>query len=98
VPKARYDFIQEKLRPGGKWTLSDSRLKVVNNFSPKFKLILKRAHVKDGEFHDLRKTALSDWFANGMSEYDVIILVVYASFSTTHRFYLVVAEDLVERA
>ena len=55
----RYPLIQEKLRPAGKWTLSDSRLKVVNNFSPKFKLILQRAHVKDGEFHDLRKTALA---------------------------------------
>jgi len=98
VPTARYEFIQEILRPSRKWTLSDSRLKVVNNFSPKFKRILQRAHVKDGEFHDLRKTALSNWFANGMSEYDVMTLAGHASFSTTHRFYLAVADDLVDRA
>lgn len=98
VPTARYRFIQEKLRPAGEWTLSDSRLKVVNNFSPKFKLILQRAHLKDGEFHDLRKTALSNWFANGMTEYDVMTLAGHASFSTTHQFYLAVANDLVDRA
>jgi len=80
IPAARYEFIQEKLRPSGQWTLSDSRLKVVNNFLPKFKLILKRAHVKDGKFHDLRRTALSNWFANGMSEYDVMTLAGHASF------------------
>jgi integrase len=98
VPTARYKFIQEKLRPAGKWTLSDSRLKVVNNFSPKFKLILQRAHAKDGEFHDLRKTALNNWLANGMSEYDVMKLTGHASFSTTHQFYLAVADDLVDQA
>ena len=32
VPPARYDYIQNVLRPKGAWTLSDSRLKVVNNF------------------------------------------------------------------
>jgi len=98
IPAARYEFIQEKLRPSGQWILSDSRLKVVNNFSPKFKLILKRAHVKDGKFHDLRRTALSNWFTNGMSEYDVMTLAGHASFSTTHRFYLAVTGDLVDRA
>jgi len=94
VPKRRYRFIQKKLRPAKKWTLSDSRLKVVNNFSKKFKMILERAHVKDGQFHDLRKTALSNWLASGMSEYDVMRLAGHSSFSTTHRFYLAVAEGL----
>jgi len=32
VPVARYDHIQ-KLWKRGKWTCSDSRLKVINNFS-----------------------------------------------------------------
>ena len=38
------------------------------------------------------------WFANGMSEYDVMILAGHASFATTHKFYLAVADDLVHRA
>lgn len=97
VPVARYDYIQE-LRKQGKWKFGDSRLKVVNNFTRQFNEILNRAACKQGEFHDLRRTALTNWLANGMSEHEVMVLAGHASFSTTHRFYLAVADDLVDRA
>ena len=97
VPPARHDHIQQ-LRHKGNWSLSDSRLKVINNFRRKFKQILKRAGVKSKRFHDFRNTALSNWLANGMSEYDVMKLAGHSDFSTTHRFYLAVADDLVDRA
>jgi integrase len=97
VPVARYDHIQ-KLRKQGKWKFGDSRLKVVNNFTRQFNEILNRAACKQGEFHDLRRTALTNWLANGMSEHEVMVLAGHASFSTTHRFYLAVADDLVDRA
>jgi integrase len=97
VPVGRYDFIQ-KLRDDGKWKFSDSRLKVVNNFTPQFEKILKTASVKKGQFHDLRRTAITNWFANGMNENDVMVLAGHSSFATTHAFYLVVADDLVDRA
>ena len=38
------------------------------------------------------------WFANGMSEYDVMTLAGHSSFATTHKFYLAVADDLIHRA
>lgn len=38
------------------------------------------------------------WFANGMNEYDVMVLAGHSSFATTHQFYLAVADDLVHRA
>jgi len=38
------------------------------------------------------------WLANGMSEHDVMVLAGHASFATTHKFYLAVADDLVDRA
>ncbi len=98
VPTARYDHIQNVLRPKGKWTLSDSRLKVVNNFRRQFNKILRKAGVKKGTFHDFRRTAISMWLANGMSEHDVMVLAGHASFATTHKFYLAVADDLVDRA
>jgi len=98
VPTARYDHIQNVLRPKGKWTLPDSRLKVVNNFKRCFDRILKRAGVKTGTFHDIRRTAISMWLANGMSEYDVMTLAGHSSFATTHKFYLAVADDLIHRA
>jgi len=33
-----------------------------------------------------------------MSEHDVMVLAGHASFATTHKFYLAVADDLVYRA
>jgi integrase len=98
IPPARYDHIQNVLRPQGKWTLTDSRLKVVNNIKRDFDEIRKRAGVKIGTVHDIRRTAISMWFANGMSEYDVMTLAGHSSFATTHKFYLAVADDLIHRA
>ena len=97
VPPHRYDHIQ-RLRKRSKWTLSDARLKVINNFGRQFGKILRRANVRKLRFHDLRNTALSNWFVNGMKEYDVMHLAGHSSFSTTHKFYLAVADDLVDRA
>lgn len=97
VPPARYDHIQQ-LRKQGKWTLTDARLKVINNFSRKFDRILRIAGVRKRTFHCFRNTALTNWFANGMSEHDVMTLAGHSSFSTTHQFYLAVADDLVDRA
>jgi len=97
VPHERFDRIQ-RLRKQGRWTLSDSRLKVINNFRREFKKILHRASVRVRRFHDLRNTALTNWFANGMSEFEVMKLAGHADFKTTHQFYLAVADDLIDRA
>lgn len=97
VPPARYDWIKQRLRAHGKWTYSDSRLKVVNNFSRQFSQILYRARVKKGSFHDLRKTAICNWLAEGLKEYEVMRLAGHADFKTTHKFYLAVADDLKDR-
>jgi integrase len=98
VPTARYDYIQNVFRPKGEWTLTDARLKVVNNLRRQYNTILRKAGVKKGTFHDFRRTAISMWLANGMSEHDVMVLAGHASFATTHKFYLAVADDLVHRA
>jgi len=98
VPPRRYDHIQQVLRLAGKWTLSNARNKVINNFTKQFNKILAIAHVDKGTFHDIRKTAITNWFRQGLSEYDVMTLAGHANFATTHRFYLAVADDLVARA
>ena len=98
VPPLRYDYIQHELRAKGKWTYSDSRLKVVNNFCPDFRRILQRAGVETGTFHDLRRSAICNWFKEGMREYDVMKLAGHADFKTTHKYYLRVHDDLVDRA
>jgi integrase len=54
--------------------------------------------VDKGTFHDIRKTAITNWFRQGLSEYNVMTLAGHSDFETTHRFYLAVADDLVARA
>ncbi len=98
VPTARYDYIQNVLRPKGKWSLIDASMKVVNNLGRQFNMILRRAGIKKGTIQDIRRTAITMWFANGMSEHDVMVLAGHSSFATTHEFYLAVADDLVDRA
>ena len=73
-------------------------MKVVNNFRRQFNNIRGKAGVKKGTFHDIRRTAITMWFANGMSEHDVMVLAGHSNFATTHEFYLAVADDLVDRA
>jgi integrase len=97
VPPGRYDHIQQR-RKDGRWSLSDARLKVINNFKNQFDLILRRAGIKTGRFHDLRNTAITKWFMMGLREYEVMRLAGHSKFETTHRFYLAVADDLVDRA
>jgi integrase len=98
VPTARYDYIQNVLRPKGKWSLIDASMKVVNNLGRQFNKILRKAGIKKGTIQDIRRTAITMWFVNGMSEHDVMVLAGHSSFATTHEFYLAVADDLVDRA
>ena len=45
----------------------------VNNFKKEFDAILARGKVDHGQFHDVRRTCLTRWLINGLTEYDVII-------------------------
>jgi len=95
-PTGGYQIIQDR-REQGNWTTKDGRCPL-NNFDREFRRILKRARIENGGFHDLRRTCLSRWFANGLTEFDVMNLAGHADFDTTHRFYLAVREDLTDRA
>lgn len=61
-------------------------------------MILARAGVKKRHFHALRKTAICNWFAQGLKEYEVMVLAGRSDFRATHKFYFAVADDLNERA
>ncbi|MHC5060472.1 MAG: tyrosine-type recombinase/integrase, partial [Planctomycetota bacterium] len=82
----------------GKWKYEHTRNQIIHNFTRQFNRIRKNAGVKKGTFHDLRRTALRNWLSNGVSEYDVMTLAGHSKFETTHRFYLAVADDLMDRA
>ena len=96
VPTCRYEYIQ-KLRQQGNWN-GRKGLCPVSNFRYQFKVIMKKAGIEKGEFHDLRRTCLTNWLANGLSEFDVMTMAGHASFETTRRFYLAVRADLLDRA
>ena len=96
VPPSRYARIQ-KAREQGKWAVQNG-ICPVNNFTRQFKKILAKAKIEHYEFHDLRRTCLTRWFAKGLREYDVMNLAGHADFETTRRFYLAVREDLLQRA
>jgi integrase len=99
IPQARYDFIQKEHRAKGDWTYSDSRLDIYNNFYKQFGSIFRRAGIKKkGNFHDCRSTALSNWFAQGLSEYEIMRLAGHSSFETTHKFYMAIKNDYLEKA
>jgi len=59
---------------------------------------MKKTGIEKGEFHDLRRTCLTNWLANGLSEFDVMTMAGPASFETTRRFYLAVSSDLLDCA
>jgi integrase len=98
VLPARYAYIQEQLRAKGKWRYSDSRQKPIPKFNDVFGRILGRAGIDCGTFYDLRRTAISNWLAKGLSEFEVMKLAGHSNFSTTHRFYLRVRDDMIDRA
>ena len=98
VPPRRYDLIQRQLRARGKWTLSHARTAVINNFKTMFDAILAGAHIKGGTFHDLRKTAITEWFYQGLNIFDVMRLAGHSKYETTYRFYLQVKDGLMDRA
>ena len=95
VPPSRYDRIQS-LRRKRVWSVRKGNCPL-NNFSRQFRTILSRAGIEQGEFHDLRRTCLSNWFANGLREYDVMKMAGHSSFETTRTFYLAIHDDLLER-
>lgn len=96
VPADRYEHIQ-KLRKQNKWTVEHGRCPL-NNFTRMFKDILRIAGIKEGQFHDLRRTCLSRWLSSGLSEFEVMTLAGHSKFETTRRFYLAVSNDLIHRA
>jgi len=96
VPQKRYDYIQQ-LRQEDRWTASRGKC-TVNNFKRQFDAILANANISRAQFHDLRRTCLTRWLVNGLTEFDVMNLAGHADFETTRRFYLSVRQDLLQRA
>jgi integrase len=96
VPMARYEHIQE-LRRTRQWTIEKGR-SPLSKFCHHFNKIRKLVGIETGTFHDLRRTCLSNWVAQGLSLHEVKDLAGHAGIDTTERFYLAIRKDVVDRA
>jgi integrase len=72
-----------------KW---NPRLSIMNNLLRDFDVIRKRAGVKDCTFHDLRRSAITNW-AQKLPIQVVQQLAGHADISTTQKYYLAVRPD-----
>ncbi len=97
VPPKRYHHIQKR-RERGNWSLDNARTSVINNFTKEFKKIRTKAGIKSGTFHDFRRTAITNWFYEGLSIIEVMRLAGHSQYDTTLKYYLTVKDDLVDKA
>ena len=95
IPPSRFSYIQQQ-RKLGKWNQRKASCPVTN-FRRQFRLILSYSGIDDGEFHDLRRTCLTNLLRNGLSEFDVMTMAGHSSFETTRKFYLAIRNDLIEK-
>jgi integrase len=72
-----------------KW---NQRLSIMNNLLRDFDVIRKRAGVKDCTFHDLRRSAITNW-AQKLPIQVVQQLAGHADILTTQKYYLAVRPD-----
>ena len=103
VPPKRYDRIQLVRKGLSKrnkniWTMTDANNSVINNFTRMFNEIKDLAGIKKGEFHDLRRTAITNWFYGGLEITEVMRLAGHSKYETTLKYYLAVKDDLIDRS
>ena len=96
IPADRYDHNQTQ-RKAGKWKLEHG-VCPVNNFTRRFQTVLALGGIESREFHDLRRTCLSQWLTDGLREFDVMNLAGHSCFETTRTFYLSVRRNLIDNA
>lgn len=111
VPPVRYTEIQQ-IRKGGTtkrgktiWTYEDARISILYRFNDLFNEIRKKAGIQEHKtFHDLRRTAITNWFYEVGQEgqkleiTEVMRLAGHSKYDTTLKYYLSVKDDLMSRA
>jgi integrase len=59
---------------------------------------MQLAGIKSGTFHDLRRTAITNWFYEGLEIIEVMRLAGHSKYDTTLKYYLAVKYDLIDKA
>ena len=103
VSPKRYDRIQLtrkglSKRKKNTWTVVDANNSVVNGFTGMFNDIREKAGIRKGTFHDLRRTAITNWFYSGLEIIEVMRIAGHSKYDTTLKYYLAVKDNLVDKA
>ena len=93
---SRYDYLMDLKAEG---LLIDRIAKCPEaNFRRDWLMILRRAAISDGTFHDLRATCITEWFEQSMMPHEVQRLAGHASIDTTMRYYVGIRESMIDKA
>ena len=92
----RYQHLMMLKKQG---TLTDRYRKCPDaNFRRGWGLICKKAAVEDADFHDLRRTCITEWMENGMHPHEVQRLAGHADLNTTMEYYVGIRKSVISRA
>lgn len=105
IPSSRYDEIQQ-IRKGfpskrGKktWSYEDARINIITNFTEVFNEIRNNAGIKKHKtFHDIRRTAITNFFYEGLEINEVMRIAGHSKYETCLQYYLSVKDDLMNKA
>lgn len=97
LSEIRYWRLKQLIRRG---QLSERvRLCPDENFSKPFKLILRRANVSNGTYHDLRRTYGTNMAEAGIPQHELAYLLGHNDSKTTERYYIKLRQrHVIERA
>lgn len=103
VSPTRFDRIQlarrnQSNKKKKNWSIQDANNSIVNNFTDVFNVIRSRAGIEKGTFHDLRRTAITNWFYEGLEIIEVMRLAGHSKYDTTLKYYLSVKDNLIDKA
>ena len=68
------------------------------NFARPMRQILRRAGVKRGTFHDLRRTCITEWLESGLQPHEVRVLAGHSDLETTMTYYSTTRRSLLSKA
>jgi integrase len=96
IPADLYVRRMESKRRG----ILKDRLRVTpdENWKEPFLRIKKRAGIKRGTFHDLRRTCITEWLESGLKPHEVMKLAGHADIETTMEYYVAIRKELTDKA
>ena len=76
-----------------------SGISIIYRFNDLFQEIRRKARIQEHKtFHDIRRTAITNFFYEGLEINEVMKLAGHSKYDTTVQYYLSVKDDLMNKA